>query len=647
MNTIASELQNYNQTVTISDFTIDDALARVSEGIFAIHPLHDTATGQCSCRDGAVCRSSGKHPRLSGYKSLAATDPQTVMRVWTQYPHANVGGVIKPGYVVLDNDPRHGGDIALAELEAQHGPRPLTLRANTAGGGTHDIYRLPIGFVVGSETKMVAGHGLELLLPGHNLVLPGSCVNGRYYHYADGLSPDEVEIADLPDYLLTFLVQPVAEVSAEPTKKTVTRRRDNRKFHEGERNDGLTSVAGKLLNRGYRDEALIEATLVANNTQCLPPLSTSEAQGIAISMQHTHDTKPQNDEWGMRNRAVILDVLSDALTKRWTGKTGASEFAILFAILAIAHAAKNLTVEISRRQIAEMACLTLATANARISALIRDGWLGIHATHTHRLAHLIASNADPETIANAATVYTIIPREGCRTNRTYVPPPSLMFYLCGMDALRVRGLGMSVVKLLAVMSGRVFPSARAVATAANMTPDTVERKLKKMQLIGLVMWTEEGIKLVDLSILGDDNFETAAKTLGTHGAGERQRKLHDRQRTEHKRYWGVETPEGQERRVVEREEREREGWGMYRLDSRATERKLKPMEKKAKSVPVDPIVRAVLNVFDGAEVVDLSSFDRRKTGVRQGYEQMRHAASYRLYRHKSAQKTGRGNEVRG
>ncbi len=52
------------------------------------------------------------------------------------WPEANVGVATGDGLVVLDVDPRHGGDRSLIELEEGHGD-VVTLAARTGGGGVH------------------------------------------------------------------------------------------------------------------------------------------------------------------------------------------------------------------------------------------------------------------------------------------------------------------------------------------------------------------------------------------------------------------------------------------------------------------------------------------------------------------------------
>src|SRR5262245_52493975 len=98
----------------------------------------------CSCKKGTDCPSPAKHPlgRLVSRGLLDATTDETLIRRWfVDVPAANLG-VRTDGLVVLDADPRHGGDETLAALEHEHA-FPLTWRVLTGGGGEHVIFKCP------------------------------------------------------------------------------------------------------------------------------------------------------------------------------------------------------------------------------------------------------------------------------------------------------------------------------------------------------------------------------------------------------------------------------------------------------------------------------------------------------------------------
>jgi hypothetical protein len=76
--------------------------------------------------------------RLGGRGCLdATTDAEIVAEMWKKYPLGNVGIATgeAAGLAVLDVDPRHGGELALAALVKLHGPIPAGPVARTPSGG--------------------------------------------------------------------------------------------------------------------------------------------------------------------------------------------------------------------------------------------------------------------------------------------------------------------------------------------------------------------------------------------------------------------------------------------------------------------------------------------------------------------------------
>src|SRR5262249_25320402 len=114
-----------------------------------VFPVHIAVKGGCSCHNSA-CPHPGKHPRTAHGFHDATMNVDTVRAWWEfDFPRSNVG--IRTGQesrlVVLDVDPRHGGDESLRQLEEQYGPLPETPTVLSGGGGRHLYFRHP-GFYV-------------------------------------------------------------------------------------------------------------------------------------------------------------------------------------------------------------------------------------------------------------------------------------------------------------------------------------------------------------------------------------------------------------------------------------------------------------------------------------------------------------------
>ena len=159
------------QTETAAGDLLAAALDYAVRG-WCVIPLHDVTAGRCSCLDGDACTTPGKHPRITKWTERASSDVELVAGWWARWPTANVGILTgkRSGLVVLDVDPRHGGDDSLAALEAEHGRLPETPLVVTGGGGLHYYFGHPGGDV----RSYTLAAGLELKADGTFVVAPPS-----------------------------------------------------------------------------------------------------------------------------------------------------------------------------------------------------------------------------------------------------------------------------------------------------------------------------------------------------------------------------------------------------------------------------------------------------------------------------------------
>lgn len=88
------------------------------------------------------CVARSKRPHTEhGFKD-ATTDLAQIAEWWGRWPDANVA-MPTSGLLVVDIDPRNGGNESWDRLRAQHGALPQTAEAITGGGGRHIIFRDP------------------------------------------------------------------------------------------------------------------------------------------------------------------------------------------------------------------------------------------------------------------------------------------------------------------------------------------------------------------------------------------------------------------------------------------------------------------------------------------------------------------------
>lgn len=142
-------------------------------------------------------RPATKH----GFKD-ATTNTADVVRTWTRSPNANVGvatGAVS-GLLVLDVDPRNGGDSQLHELLRVHGDLPATLIADTGGGGTHYFFELPEG---GLPSGVLAP-GLDVKADGgYVVVAPSLHPKGGIYVFRG--DPAKTPLALSPEWIVSAM----------------------------------------------------------------------------------------------------------------------------------------------------------------------------------------------------------------------------------------------------------------------------------------------------------------------------------------------------------------------------------------------------------------------------------------------------------
>lgn len=164
-----------------------------------LFPLHSVRGGACSCSEGASCGNPGKHPRVAtGFR--AATNDRAQLTAWHQrWPECNWGLACgASGVVVVDIDPRNGGDDSLADLERAHGKLPSTTTALTGGGGQHYMFSAD-GHTVPSR---VLAPGVDLKADGGYVVLPpGTHASGGTYRWDAGGHPNDVAPAPVPAWV--------------------------------------------------------------------------------------------------------------------------------------------------------------------------------------------------------------------------------------------------------------------------------------------------------------------------------------------------------------------------------------------------------------------------------------------------------------
>jgi hypothetical protein len=139
----------------------------------------------------------------NGFKS-ASTDPRLVATRSAQHPSANIAIATgrASGLIVIDIDPRNGGDRTLERLARRSKRFPETVEAITCQGGRHLYYAYDAAVQSGKNTL---GPGIDVKADGGYVVAPPSfwSTNGQFYRWLR--APRATALVPVPDWIVDAL----------------------------------------------------------------------------------------------------------------------------------------------------------------------------------------------------------------------------------------------------------------------------------------------------------------------------------------------------------------------------------------------------------------------------------------------------------
>jgi len=228
------------------------------------------------CRIRPEGKKKAKSPYTpNGFKD-ASTGIEQIKCWWANHPDAIIGmptGKMS-GLIVIDIDPRHGGDHSFQGLIDKHGKLPETLTAITGGGGTHYYFRYPNAEIRCSNSKLASG--VDVKADGGYVILPPSGHESGKSYFWDG-DFDLDAVAEMPSWLLELIEN--AGKKEKPDIEDLTK-----ELVEGKRNEALASWAGTLRYYGRTEDEIFGSLWATNQVRCKPPLSEEEVWAIAKSI---------------------------------------------------------------------------------------------------------------------------------------------------------------------------------------------------------------------------------------------------------------------------------------------------------------------------------------------------------------------------
>jgi hypothetical protein len=107
-----------------------------------------------------------KAPRVTGGFKSASTD-EAIIKGWSWEDGAMIGAAVTPGVIVVDVDPRNGGEDTVTLLKANGKALTPTRLVRTRSGGQHRYYTVPLEL----ELRNTLGPGVDIKKAGKGYVI--------------------------------------------------------------------------------------------------------------------------------------------------------------------------------------------------------------------------------------------------------------------------------------------------------------------------------------------------------------------------------------------------------------------------------------------------------------------------------------------
>lgn len=255
--------------------------------------------GACMCRLGKACGMPGKHPVHDEWMLHATTEEDKIASWFESGDPWNIGVPLGPSSGVVDTEWDDEKSFATAK-------RFGLLLTPTAGyvssRGGHRFWKLDKRLIdLPKGVKKI--DGLEIRFGGggrmtQSIIPPSVHHTGKVYTWEPGRSPDEVELAVMPEALVLAVIAAVGGPGEAGliTKNTIY----ERIIAKGERHDALVSwISSEIMRmRDPHDPAEQQNVLMIcralNETRLLDPLKDPEIMQIWQSQLR----------WGMKARAA-------------------------------------------------------------------------------------------------------------------------------------------------------------------------------------------------------------------------------------------------------------------------------------------------------------------------------------------------------
>jgi len=176
--------------------------------------LYSMKGNQCECGD-PECQGLGKHPKLNGWQNtLGTTAAYEQIVTYERYnmDQTGYGWVLDSCHLVVDIDPKNGGDISFKKLcEKIPELEQCNITVRTGGGGSHLYYKKPADLRIIGKMDKLGYPGIDLKTKGGFVVAAGSLHKSGDHYELNGYCDDDLtEMDDAPQALLDLIERKTA-----------------------------------------------------------------------------------------------------------------------------------------------------------------------------------------------------------------------------------------------------------------------------------------------------------------------------------------------------------------------------------------------------------------------------------------------------
>lgn len=211
------------------------------------------------------------------YQTISATKEEIIQWFEIDFPDAQIGivtGVISDLVVI---DVEKGGRID---------DLPKTVTARSGGGGIHYYFKEPKAKLIRNSSRTF--HLVDIRGEGGYVVAPPSLhLSGGHYEWAS--SPEDTEIAELPEWVIDKIEKKTSEKKIDEQFKKLL----SVGVNEGSRNDMAAKIVGTLLRQFQKNlwENDVWSRLKKWNLLNKPPLDETELRKVFESISKNEDKK--------------------------------------------------------------------------------------------------------------------------------------------------------------------------------------------------------------------------------------------------------------------------------------------------------------------------------------------------------------------